>query len=741
MKNTQKSSPGSNLYFKKTEDNLLYHPLTGSSTNDEEIDLSSLMENVDTVEYRKKSLPFHESYDPPSTLDKPYHISDINTYYSMYERSISDPDAFWSDIARQHLRWIRDFTQVQSQGPEFQDRMFWFINGKLNVCDNCVDRWAEEQPDTVALIWEGDNPDCNKKITYMELFRNVCKMANVLKRFGIKKGDSVGIYMPMIPETIYTMLACARIGAVHMVVFAGFAARNLLERLINAKCKIVVTADQGIRGNKIIPLKDIVDEALEDLHEVHTCIVFKHLNGPINVVEGRDYDGNALMRSERSYCPLEEMDSEDPLFYLYTSGSTGTPKGVQHSTAGYLLFAAITQKYLFDTHKGDIFGCVGDIGWITGHSYLVYASLCNGLTTLIFEGVPTYPDPGRYWEIVQKYKITHFYTAPTALRALKRFGDEYVKKYDRSSLRILGSVGEPINPSAWRWYRNIVGDGRCPIVDTYWQTETGGIVIAPIPGCVKTKPGSSTLPFFGIKPVILNPETGVPIEGVGSGVLCIQDPWPGMFRSIFGAHYLHEELYTKPFPGYYFSGDGAMKDSDGYYWITGRVDDTINVAGHRLSSKEIEDSLTNHESVSEAAAVAVDHDVKGYALVCFIVLRSDHFHSIIGESSKTPNIEHELRQCVRKQIGPVASPDHIVIVDGIPKTRSGKVVRRLLRKIASGSTEYGDISTVTNPECIESIVNTWNKYFIKTFTTECDASVSTNSNTIDSPITSNQIKY
>ncbi|KAH7649083.1 acetyl-coenzyme A synthetase [Cryptosporidium bovis] len=699
-------SPNSNS--RANSGSLMTHQNADSINND--YDSSALMENIDTVESLGKSLPFDEKYEcKKSEVDKPYRIRDMKEYLEMHSRSIQNPDEFWGEIARKELRWLRDFTKTRGTGPTFQDRLPWFLNGKLNVCDNCVDRWVEKQPESIAIIWEGEDPSNVRKITYIELFRNVCRMANVLKRFGISKGDTVGIYMPMIPETIYTMLACARIGAVHMVVFAGFAAQNLLDRLINAKCKIVVTADQGTRGKKIINLKDIVDEALKNLPSIKSCIVFRHLNSPINVVEGRDYDGHALLRAEKPYCPLEDMDSEDPLFYLYTSGSTGTPKGVQHSTAGYLLYATVTLKYLFNTHIGDIFGCVGDIGWITGHSYLVYGPLSNGLTTLVFEGIPTHPDPGRYWDMIERHKITHFYTAPTAIRTLKKFGDEYVNKYDRSSLRVLGSVGEPINPSAWRWYYKVVGEERCSIVDTYWQTETGGIVIAPIPGCIPMKPGSATLPFFGIEPAILNPDTGVEVNGPGSGVLCIKDSWPGMFRGIFGAHFLHEDLYTNPFPGYYFTGDGALRDNDGYYWITGRIDDTINVSGHRLSSKEIEDALTSHEAVSEAAAVAIQHDVKGNALVCFVVLRNITCGFTIDNSKQQP-LESELRLCVRKQIGPVASPDHILIVENIPKTRSGKVVRRLLRKIATGSNNYGDISTVANPECIKSIESSWFQY-------------------------------
>ncbi|KAH8584877.1 acetyl-coenzyme A synthetase [Cryptosporidium sp. chipmunk genotype I] len=682
-----------------------------SNSNDELYDSSVLTENMDTVASRSKNLPFHEIYkSKPTPADKPYRVNGADKYKELYERSIKDPEGFWSEMARKELRWLRDFTKVKSSGTCLQDSLAWFLNGKLNACDNCVDRWAEAQPNATALIWEGDDPSSIRHISYIELFRNVCKMANVLKRFGIKKGDSVGIYMPMIPETIYTMLACARIGAVHMVVFAGFAAQNLFERLVNARCKIVVTADQGSRGKKIINLKNVVDEALGRAPDIKACIVFRHLNGPINFVQGRDFDGETLMRAEKPYCPLEDMDSEDPLFYLYTSGSTGTPKGVQHSTAGYLLYAAITQKYLFNVHPGDIFGCAGDIGWITGHSYLVYAPLCNGITTLIFEGVPTYPNAGRYWEMVERHKITHFYAAPTAIRTLKRLGDEFVTKYDRSSLRVLGSVGEPINPSAWRWYYKVVGEERCSVVDTYWQTETGGIVIAPIPGCFDTKPGSATFPFFGIEPAVLDPDTGKEIEGPGSGVLCIKNSWPGMFRGIFGAHYLHEDLYTKPFPGYYFTGDGVLRDQDGYLWITGRIDDTINVSGHRLSSKEIEDALTNHVGIAEAAAVAIEHDVKGNALVCFVVLK-DSGKKIFDINNSSPHpFEPELRMCVRTQIGPVATPDHIIVVENIPKTRSGKVVRRLLRKIATGCGDYGDISTVANPECIKSIESSWSQY-------------------------------
>ncbi|CEM39796.1 unnamed protein product [Vitrella brassicaformis CCMP3155] len=576
----------------------------------------------------------------------------------------------------------------------------WFLNGKLNVCENCVDRWAEETPDRIALIWEGDDPSHSKRITYRDLHTQVCKFANMLKRLGVRKHDTVGIYMPMIPETVYAMLACARLGAIHSVVFAGFSSHSLRDRLDDAHCKVVITADQGVRGGKVIPLKSVMDEALKECPLVEKCIVFKHQGHDIDWTEGRD-------EAMRPYCPLEPMDNEDLLFMLYTSGSTGKPKGIAHSSAGYLLYAAMTHKYVFDYHPGDVHACVADVGWITGHSYVVYGPLCNGATTVLFESVPTYPDPARYWHMIEKHGISQFYTAPTAIRALMVHGDEWVSKHDLSSLRVLGTVGEPINPEAWRWYYEVVGRKRCDIVDTYWQTETGGHLLTPLPGAIRCKPGSATRPFFGVEPVVLDSKTGQPLEGDDvSGVLCIKKPWPGMMRTVYGDHERLLNVYLRPYKGFYHTGDGAVRDKDGYYWITGRVDDTINVSGHRLGSAEIEHALVQHPGCAEAAVVGFPHSVKGAGLFCYVTMNNEYE---VNEGTV-----NELRDIVRKEIGPIATPDHILIVPALPKTRSGKIMRRLLRKIASNDTgSLGDVSTLADQQVVSDLINAAQKLFNK----------------------------
>ncbi|CEM09953.1 unnamed protein product [Vitrella brassicaformis CCMP3155] len=646
------------------------------------------IEHVDTIAQAAAALPVDEVYNISLQNKERCHIYSMECYEQMYHRSIKDSDNFWRDIAMSTLRWLHPFTKVQGGDMHPEGDVSWFINGKLNVCDNCVDRWAEVAPERIAIIWEGDDPQHTQTITYKALLNRVCKFANMLKRLGVRRYDTVGIYMPMIPETIYAMLACARLGAIHSVVFAGFSAPNLRDRLIDAHCKIVITADQGIRGGKIIPLKNIMDEALKECPLVDTCVVFQHQGQAINWIEGRDVWGHEMLDGMRPYCPLEIMDSEDLLFMLYTSGSTGKPKGIAHSSAGYLLYTALTFKYVFDFHPGDIHACVADVGWITGHSYIVYGPLCNGATTVVFESVPMHPNPSRYWQLCERWRVSQFYTAPTAIRALMIHGTEWVENHDLSSLRVLGTVGEPINPEAWRWYYEVVGKSRCDIVDTYWQTETGGHMLTPLPGAIKCKPGSATRPFFGVEPVILDSKTGKPLHGNNvNGVLCFRRPWPGMMRTVYGDHERLLNVYLRPYPGYYFTGDGCVRDKDGYYWITGRVDDTINVSGHRLGSAEVEHALVQHKGCSEAAVVGYPHSVKGTGLFCFVTMNGDY--EVHAGTTK------ELRDIVRKEIGPIATPDYILITPTLPKTRSGKIIRRLLRKIAASETDsLGDLSTL-----------------------------------------------
>ncbi|KEP60928.1 UNVERIFIED_CONTAM: Acetyl-coenzyme A synthetase 2, putative [Hammondia hammondi] len=655
-------------------------------------------EATDDVEKISSSLPVNERYKVPRQNQTRCQIHDKETYEHMYWRSLHDADSFWREQATEILRWTAPFTKV-FHGRMEDGNVSWFLNGKLNVCDNCVDRWAEKFPNRVALICEGDDPDQSRTITYRKLLRKVCQFANMLKRLGVRKGDVVSIYLPMGPEIVYAMLACARIGAVHNVIFAGFAASSLAERIHDAESRILITADQSSRGGKTIFLKDIADEAMTICPQVRHLVVFRCKGEPLKTwVEGRDIWGNELMSQMQPYCPLEVMDSEDPLFILYTSGSTGKPKGLCHSTAGYLLYAALTHKCVFDYHPGDIYACVADCGWITGHSYVVYGPLCNGATTLLFQSIPTYPDPGRYWQMIEKWKASQFYTAPTALRALMRYGDSWPKKYELSSLRVLGTVGEPINPEAWRWYASVIGQNRCSVVDTYWQTETGGHVLTPIPGATVTKPGSATLPFFGIEPVVLDPISGEEKKGNNvCGVLCIRRLWPGVARSVHGAHLRLMSTYYWPYKGYFFTGDGVFRDADGYYWITGRVDDTLNVSGHRLTTAEIEHALVQHDDVAEAAVVGVPHEVKGSGIFCFAILKE-------GVSTR-PHLQDELKRVVRKYIGPIATPDYIVIARDLPKTKSGKIMRRLLRKIAALEIDdFGDTSTLVNSHCLESLI-------------------------------------
>jgi acetyl-CoA synthetase len=623
-------------------------------------------------------------------------IPDLASYQAMYDESLREPDHFWGRMALEHLSWLHPFREVSDNDWQ-QGLVSWFLGGKLNVCENCVDRHVKTRGDQVAILWEGDEPGQNRRITYRELQREVCRMANVLRHHNLRKGDRVAIYMPMIPEAAYAMLACARLGLVHSVIFAGFSAESVRDRIIDAKCKAVITADEGLRARKTIPLKRTVDEAVMACPSVRHVFVIKRTGGKIPFYAPRDVWLDELMAQERPYCPIEHMDSEDTLFLLYTSGSTGKPKGIAHTTAGYLLGATMTMKYVFDYRPGDIHACMADIGWVTGHSYVVYGPLCNGATTVMFESIPTYPDAGRYWDVVERLKITQFYTAPTAIRAIMREGDQWPRKYDRSSLRVLGSVGEPINPEAWRWYYENVGEKRCQIVDTFWQTETGSIMITPLPAAIPTKPGSATLPFFGVEPVVLD-EKGKELSGNGvTGVLAFRRAWPSMARTIQNDHQRFVDTYLKPFPGYYFTGDGCRRDEDGYYWITGRVDDVINVSGHRMGTAEVESALVSHPGCAEAAVCGYPHEIKGQGIFAYVLLKEGY--------AETPELIGELRNEVRHHIGPIATPDVILIAPGLPKTRSGKIMRRILRKIAADETDnLGDTSTLADPAVVQLLI-------------------------------------
>mmetsp|Transcript_135489 Transcript_135489/g.234437 ORF Transcript_135489/g.234437 Transcript_135489/m.234437 type:complete len:661 (+) Transcript_135489:77-2059(+) len=644
----------------------------------------------------EKGLPVDECYPPQGGYR--CHIPNKEEYDAMYAQSVGPQrDRFWADQANKTLRWMEPFRQVVHEDFKAGD-IRWFVGGKINVCDNCVDRHAEVAPERTAIVYEGDEPTDTKKVSFGELLQETCRMANLYKYYGAKKGDRITIYMPMIPEAAYTMLASARIGLIHSVVFAGFSAKSLMDRMVDAQSPFVVTADEGLRGKKVITLKKICDDAMAPCDFIKTCFVFKRTGGEITMKEGRDVWAGETMALMRPYCPCEPMDSEDYLFMLYTSGSTGKPKGVAHGTAGYLLWTTLTTKYVFDVHVGDCYASVADIGWITGHSYIIYGPLSNGASTFMFESVPTYPDAGRYWDMVERHKITQFYTAPTAIRTLMKTGPEIVKKYDRSSLRVLGSVGEPINPEAWRWFYDVVGDKKCPIMDTFWQTETGGHMMTPMPGSHMLKPGSCTLPMFGVDPKVLDPATGKVIEGNNvAGVLVFAQSWPSMLRTVYGDHQRFLDVYLKPYPGYYLTGDGCVRDHDGYYWITGRIDDVINVSGHRIGSAEVEHALVSHTSVSESAVVGYPHDVKGSGLFCYVTLKDG-----VGEGDDA--LRGELKAAVRKEVGPFAMPDVILFTSALPKTRSGKIMRRILRKIAEKDTgNLGDTSTLLDPTVVDEL--------------------------------------
>ncbi|MFQ5533464.1 MAG: acetate--CoA ligase [Sphingomonadales bacterium] len=621
---------------------------------------------------------------------------DDDKYRALYKQSIEDGEAFWAGQGRR-IDWIKPYSKIKDVSFSGDVHIRWFYDGTLNASVNCVDRHLPERADQTAIIWEGDDPSVSRNITYRELHREVCRMANVLKARGVEKGDRVTIYMPMIPEAAYAMLACARIGAVHSVVFGGFSPDSLAGRIEDCASRCVITADEGVRGGKSIPLKANTDAAIEQAGNVDSVIVVRHTGGAIDWVDGRDVWYHEAAEQVDDDCEPEEMAAEDPLFILYTSGSTGKPKGVLHTTGGYMVYAALTHQYVFDYHDGDIYWCTADVGWVTGHSYIVYGPLANGATTLMFEGVPNYPDASRFWQVVDKHQVNIFYTAPTAIRALMRDGDEPVKKTDRGSLRLLGTVGEPINPEAWLWYHQVVGASRCPIVDTWWQTETGGILITPLPGATATKPGSATRPFFGVEPALVDAD-GELLEGATSGNLVIRNSWPGQMRTVYGDHDRFVQTYFSTYAGMYFTGDGCRRDEDGYYWITGRVDDVINVSGHRLGTAEIESSLDGHEKVAEAAVVGYPHDIKGQGIYAYVTLYSGVEHS--------DALVADLRNWVAKDIGPIAKPDLIQFAPALPKTRSGKIMRRILRKIAANEHEHlGDTSTLADPGVVDNLVH------------------------------------
>ena len=624
-------------------------------------------------------------------------LMDRDTYEKWYAQSINDPDTFWAERARELLDWKTPWDTV-SDWDFNEGRAAWFQGATLNACYNCVDRHLPERASQTAIIWEGDEPDQDKHISYQQLFEEVSKFGNVLKSRGVQKGDRVVIYMPMIPEAAYAMLACARIGAIHSVVFGGFSPEALKDRIQDAGACAVITADEGVRGGKTIPLKVNADKTMAGIDSVHTCLTVQRTGGTIDWQADRDVWYHEAMAEASSDCEPEWVDAEDPLFTLYTSGSTGKPKGVLHTTGGYLLNAALTHKYVFDYHEGDIYWCTADVGWITGHSYIVYGPLANGATTLMFEGVPTYPDASRCWQVVDKHKVNIFYTAPTAIRALMGLGDEPVTKTSRASLKLLGTVGEPINPEAWEWYYKVVGDSRCPIVDTWWQTETGAIMIAPLPGAVDLKAGSATLPMFGVQPVLMDPD-GNELEGATSGNLAIKASWPSQIRTVYGDHQRLIDTYFSAYKGYYFTGDGARRDEDGYYWITGRVDDVLNVSGHRLGTAEIESALVLHTSISEAAVVGYQHDVKGQGIYAYV--------SLMAGKEGSEALVQELRDMVTQEIGPIAKPDLIHFAPGLPKTRSGKIMRRILRKIAANELDsLGDTSTLADPAVVDQLIDT-----------------------------------
>ena len=624
-------------------------------------------------------------------------LIDNSGYQAMYDASIADPDAFWAEHGKR-IDWIKPYSQVSDVSYDKADlHISWFGDGTLNAAANCLDRHLASRGDQTAIIWEGDDPADSRHISYAELHEEVCKFANVLKAEGAKKGDRITIYMPMIPEATVAMLACARIGAVHSVVFGGFSPDALAGRIQDCDSNMVITADEGLRGGRPVPLKANTDAALESCPDCNKVVVVRRTGGDIGWVDGRDVWYHEAMADASADCPPEEMNAEDPMFILYTSGSTGKPKGVLHTTGGYMVYASMTHQYVFDYKDGDVYWCTADVGWVTGHSYIVYGPLANGATTLMFEGVPTWPDSSRFWQVVEKHKVSIFYTAPTAIRALMREGDAPVTGCDRSSLRLLGSVGEPINPEAWMWYHEVVGEGRCPIVDTWWQTETGGILITPLPGATATKPGSATRPFFGIKPVLVDGENNL-LEGAVDGNLCIDHSWPGQMRTVYGDHQRFIDTYFTTFPGRYFSGDGARRDQDGYFWITGRVDDVLNVSGHRMGTAEIESALVAHPKVAESAVVGYPHDIKGQGIYAYVTL--------IEGCEPSDELVAELRQWTRKEIGPIATPDLLQWAPQLPKTRSGKIMRRILRKIAANDyAELGDTSTLTDPGVVTDLVD------------------------------------
>ena len=635
-------------------------------------------------------------FQPSDALAKNAHI-DADGYQALYAESIADPNAFWAKHGNR-IDWIKPYSQVSDVSYDAKNlHINWFADGSLNAAANCLDRHLAERGDQTAIIWEGDEPDQQRHISYKELHEDVCKFANVLKANGAKKGDRITVYMPMIPEAAIAMLACVRIGAVHSVVFGGFSPDALAGRIQDCESNMVITADEGVRGGRPIPLKSNTDAALKSCPDCTTVIVVKRTGGAIDWVEGRDVWYEEAMRAASADCPAEEINAEDPMFILYTSGSTGKPKGVLHTTGGYMVYASMTHQYVFDYHDGDIYWCTADVGWITGHSYIIYGPLANGAITLMFEGVPTYPDSSRFWRIVEKHRVNMFYTAPTAIRALMREGEAPVASCDKSSLRLLGSVGEPINPEAWMWYHKIVGEERCAIVDTWFQTETGGILITPLPGATPTKPGSATRPFFGIKPVLVDGDNNL-LDGAADGNLCIDHSWPGQMRTVYGDHQRFIETYFTTFPGRYFTGDGARRDADGYYWITGRVDDVLNVSGHRMGTAEVESALVAHPKVAEAAVVGYPHDIKGQGIYAYVTL-------IAGAAPDTA-LASELRQWTRTQIGPIATPDLLQWAPQLPKTRSGKIMRRILRKIAANEyDQLGDTSTLTDPAVVDDLVD------------------------------------
>jgi acetyl-CoA synthetase len=638
------------------------------------------------------------------TDDKIYPVTDewrdqahLNQeqYQALYRESIDSPDTFWPRMAESFLSWSKPWTTL-SDSNLAQGQAAWFVGAELNASYNCIDRHLPERSDQTAIIWEGDNPNQDAHISYAELHTKVCQLANLLRARGVSKGDRVCLYLPMIPEAAYAMLACARIGAIHSVVFGGFSPQALKDRILDSDCQTVITANEGIRGGKGVPLKSNVDLALTDCPNVHSVITVRHTDASVNMIDGRDLWYNDEAPKQSKVAEPEPMSSEDPLFILYTSGSTGKPKGVLHTTAGYLLHSAMTHRYVFDYHDGDIYWCTADVGWITGHSYIVYGPLANGATTLMFEGIPTYPDASRCWQIVDKHQVNIFYTAPTALRSLMGMGDDFVSASDRTSLKLLGTVGEPINPEAWEWYYHVVGNDRCPIVDTWWQTETGGIMITPLPGATGLKPGSATLPFFGVAPVLLDAD-GQILEGAASGNLALKTSWPSQIRTVYGDHQRCIDTYFSTYPGFYFTGDGARRDESGYFWITGRVDDVLNVSGHRMGTAEIESALVLHEAVAEAAVVGYPHDIKGQGIYAYVTL----MQGVVGSDA----LQKELELMVRQEIGAIANPDILQWAPSLPKTRSGKIMRRILRKIAENALdELGDTSTLADPSVVDELI-------------------------------------